>query len=160
MENKNMVQTKQDIFKLQIFSHSIHSLGKVHTHKVVSIFLFAHLQKALKKWCKLGNYIQKIVARFKASDNPKNKWWPLNIDSHEFDCLSSSILPKKKLLEVLQYHLLEYNRTQEFMWSWFVQKSHCVFLQSDGTKNLQWPLWPPQEACSQNTLATYFNFSH
>lgn len=39
MEEKNIDQTKQDILKLQVFSHSIHSLGKVHTHKVVSIFL-------------------------------------------------------------------------------------------------------------------------
>lgn len=62
MENKNMDQTKQDILKLWIFSHSIHSSGKVHTHKVVSIFLFAHLQKTLKKLCELGNYSQKIVA--------------------------------------------------------------------------------------------------
>lgn len=47
MEEKNIDQNKQDILKLQIFSHSIHNLGKVHTHKLVSIFLSAQGQKTV-----------------------------------------------------------------------------------------------------------------
>lgn len=94
-----MDQTKQDILKWWVFSRSIHSLEKVHIHKVLSIFLFAHLQKALKKWCKLGKIIPRKSSLYPlgvgASDDPKKNWWPLNLDSHEFDCLSSLILPKK-----------------------------------------------------------------
>lgn len=64
MEEKNMDQTKQDILKLQIFSHSI-----MHNHKVVSTFLSARMQKWMQ--------VRKSGTENKVALSAKSRgqWW-------------------------------------------------------------------------------------